>query len=286
MDVNQAEEYAKRILKVLVFVEEHLDGELNTDDLAKVACYSPFHFHRVFQMIVGESVYQYVKRLRIEKAASRLVNTSQSVTEIALGAHYDTPSAFTKAFKQWMGESPKSFRTLYTAAASQITKTFKDLPMYQPDQITQIADLPVLFIRRTGSYEKTPQETWQALLEFINSKPGDHTQLRYFGIPHDNPSITEEAHMRYDACVSGAHGLKPHGEVGQSVIKGGKYAIFTHKGSYDGLKDAFASIYLKWLPENKARHDASRPPFTEYLEVQYKLTDPSKLITKLYIPLK
>jgi AraC-like DNA-binding protein len=132
--MDQEEEYVKRILKVLIYIEKHIDEDLTMDQLAKVACYSPFHFHRIFQAIVGETVHAYVKRLRIETAAGKLRYTDRSVTEIALDASFETPSAFTKAFKQFMGSSPKSYRALY-AAVNTITKKIKELPMIHPDKV-------------------------------------------------------------------------------------------------------------------------------------------------------
>src|SRR5205807_10237597 len=126
--MDTTEEYIKRILKVLVYIEEHIEGEMTMSELAKLSCYSPFHFHRIFQSIVGETVYQYTKRLRLERAARRLRNTVKPVTEIALDASYDTPSAFTKAFKLYMGTSPRSYRMLH-AAVDIVTHKIKELPM-------------------------------------------------------------------------------------------------------------------------------------------------------------
>jgi AraC family transcriptional regulator len=110
--MGQAKEYVKLMLKVLIYIEENIDEDLTMEALAKVACYTPFHFHRIFQAIVGETVHQYVKRLRMQRAAGKLRYTGQPVTKIALDASYDTPSAFTRAFKQYMGASPKRYRSL------------------------------------------------------------------------------------------------------------------------------------------------------------------------------
>ena len=128
------EEYIKRILKVLIYIEKHIDEEMTLEELAKIACYSPYHFHRIFQAVVEETVCQYVKRLKMEKAAGKLRYTSLPVTEIALDASYDTPSAFTKGFKQFMGKSPKSYRALHTAV-DIMTQKIKELPMIRPDKI-------------------------------------------------------------------------------------------------------------------------------------------------------
>ena len=119
--------------------------------LAKIACYSPFHFHRVFQAIVGETVHGYVKRLRMQTAAGKLRYTEQPVTAIALDASFETPSAFTKAFKQFMGSSPRDYRSLY-AAMNTLTQKIKELPMIKPDKIRKI------FTRLTSSFYREGME--------------------------------------------------------------------------------------------------------------------------------
>lgn len=277
--MEQAEEYVKRMLKVLIYIEENIDEDLTMQELAKQAYYSPFHFHRVFQAIVGETVHKYVKRLRIQRAAGKLLYTNQPVTEIALDSSYDTPSAFTKAFKQFMGTAPKRYRALYKAV-NTMTMKLKELPMIHPDKIEKhLPDLNLFFIRRHGNYTQSPWEAWQAMISFINDNQLDRLRMRYFGISHDDPHVTGEDKMGYDAAI-----LTPHGNKRQ-LLKGGKYAIFTHHGAYYGLEETFNKIFLKWLPDSQETFDESRPVFCEYFNIEYIKTEPEKLITKLYIPL-
>ena len=122
--MGNPEDYVKRVLKVLIYIEDHIEEELSMDKLAKVACYSSFHFHRIFQAIVGETVHNYVRRLRLERAAGRLLHTERPVTDIALDAAYETPSAFTRAFKQCMGKSPRNYRALYVSVKDSHLEKF------------------------------------------------------------------------------------------------------------------------------------------------------------------
>lgn len=283
--MDLAEEYVKRILRVLIYIEENIDEEMSLERLAKVACYSPFHFHRIFQAIVGETIHQYIKRLRIERAAGKLRYTELPVTEIALDASYDTPSAFTKAFKQFMGKSPRRYRALYTAI-NAMTQKIKELPMIKPDKIEKnTPDLNLLFVRRCGNYSQSPWEAWEAIIGFINENRLDRSHLRYFGISHDDPQVTSEDKLRYDAAILAPQGVKEKGEVGRQTLKGGKYAIFTHHGPYSGLEATFNKIFLKWLPDSQENFDETRPVFCEYFNMESVKTHPDKLMTKLYIPL-
>lgn len=273
--MDLAEEYVRRILKVLIYIEEHVDEEINMGELAKIACYSLFHFHRVFQAIVGENVGQYIKRLRIERAAGKLCYSSRPVTNIALDANFDTPSAFTKAFKQYSGKSPKDYRAFHGNARAIIQAKLKELKMIQPDKIEKISDLNLLFVRRCGNYTQTPSAAWQAMGSFIDANHLDREKLRRFGISHDDPAVTSVEKLRYDACILTLSPVKEKGEVGRTVLKGGKYAIFTHLGGYDKLEETFNRIFLVWLPQSKEQYDESRPPFCEYFKQEYVKTDPS-----------
>ncbi len=70
--MNKAEEYVKRMLKVMIYIEENIYADLTMEGLARVAYYFPFHFHRIFQAVVGETVRGYVKKLRMQTAAGKL----------------------------------------------------------------------------------------------------------------------------------------------------------------------------------------------------------------------
>lgn len=284
--MDQAEEYVKRMLKVLIYIEENIDEDLNMEGLAKIACYSPFHFHRVFHAIVGETVHQYVKRLRIQRASGRLRYSKKPITEIALDSSYDTPSAFTKAFKQFMGMTPKNYRALFTAV-NIMTKQIKELPMIKPDKIDKnLPDLNLLFARGYGSYTtQSPEIAWQKIKSFVKQNNLDLSKLRCFGISHDNPDVTSEDKLRYDAAILAPQGIKEEGEIGRQVLKGGKYAIFTLHG-YRELDEKIDNIFLKWLPDSQETFDETRTVFSEYFNMEWFETEPEKLITKLHIPLK
>jgi len=81
---NASHEYTKRIDQVIDYLRDHLDKPLKLKDLARVACFSEYHFHRVFGAMTGETVNDFTNRLRLEKAARLLTKTRQSLTEIAL----------------------------------------------------------------------------------------------------------------------------------------------------------------------------------------------------------
>ena len=79
-------------------IQHHLDEAVSLDELAALAHFSPYHFHRIFRGMVGESVMEHVRRLRLERAAHRLKFSDEPITRIAFEAGYETHEAFTRAF--------------------------------------------------------------------------------------------------------------------------------------------------------------------------------------------
>src|SRR5215470_15557250 len=111
------QDYQSRILKVLVHIQKSLDSPVSLEELAAIASFSPFHFHRIFRGMVGESVKEHVRRLRLERAAHRLRFTGQPVTDIAFDAGYDTHESFTRAFRAMFAQPPARFREQHRMVA-------------------------------------------------------------------------------------------------------------------------------------------------------------------------
>ena len=107
MDASRTRsEYVARINRVVDYIESHLTEELSLEVLAKVACFSSFHFHRIFAAVTGETLNNFVRRLRVEKAAGQLLaNPGKSVTEVALDCGFSGSSAFARVFKESFGMS-------------------------------------------------------------------------------------------------------------------------------------------------------------------------------------
>ncbi|MDR2679458.1 MAG: AraC family transcriptional regulator [Tannerella sp.] len=103
-------EYFKAINIAVNFINEHLHEKISLRDLGEVVHISGFHFHRIFKAILGECPGRYIQRLRLEKAASKLTTTNQTLTEIAEQTGYQSPQALSKAFRKYYGIAPSEFR--------------------------------------------------------------------------------------------------------------------------------------------------------------------------------
>ena len=117
-------EYVRRINNVIDYIERHLEEDLNLNDLARVANFSKFHFHRIFRAMVGETINRFVRRLRLERAAGQLIyNQEKTITAVALDCGFSGSAVFARAFREAFGSSPTDWRSGGRAMESKIGKT-------------------------------------------------------------------------------------------------------------------------------------------------------------------
>jgi AraC family transcriptional regulator len=290
--------YKERMLRVLVHIQQNLDQPLPLEKLATLACLSQYHFHHVFTGMIGEPLAGHVRRLRLERAASRLKLTNLSVLDVALEAGFDSHEAFSRAFRGSFKASPTAFRNRHSLAPRiaarsgvhyQTNSKVKDFRTIKTkDQtmkltIKQIEPTRVAFMRHVGTYNKV-SITWQKFTMLLGKEGMLGGRAQFIGICHDDPSVTPGAKVRYDACVTVDECFKPENEIGVQVISGGEYAIMTHFGPYDQLGQSYARLLGQWLPRSN-RKLRSAPCFEVYFNSPEN-TEPEDLITDLYAPLE
>ena len=278
--------YQNRINIVWQYIQHNLDKNLSLEEMADVACISPYHFHRIFRAYTGESVNQYSKRLRLERAAAHLQCRSKDITAIGLACGYETSAAFSKAFKQHFSVTPSEYRKLSHSNLSQyrVQPTFdKELSMEY--KIVTRPQTRVLYTRRTGDYMESAPVAWQALDDYANQHNLFNEQTEMIGLCHDSPEITEKEKIRYDACIPVSEQTQADGEFGIQQLRGGEYAVFLHQGPYEKLIDTYDRISHEWIA-NQDRELDDAPVFEIYLNPELMETNPQELKTEIYLPLK
>jgi AraC family transcriptional regulator len=284
MKQTTLDDYKRRLLNVLVHVQRSLDDPLDLDALARTACFSPFHFHRIFKGMTGESVMEYVRRLRLERAATQLKLSSKTVTRIALDAHYETHEAFTRSFKTLFGMSPSRFRAARQELLSPRALRFKSHGGTAMEvRIKAIEPKRVAFMRHVGPYSDVGQ-TWDRLLMLLGKEGWIGGKCEFIGICYDDPEVTPQEKIRYDACVTVDEQFQPFDDIGTLVIPGGEYAMTTHSGPYDRLNQTYARLLGGWIPRS-GRELRSAPCFEVYLTDPHS-TDPDDNLTDIYAPLE
>src|SRR5271166_4910641 len=209
-------DYKERILRVLTHIQEHLDEALDLEDLARVACFSSFHFHRVFAAMTGETIADHVRRLRLERAAMELRSGRRQVIQLALDAGYEAHESFTRAFKAAYGVAPAEFRratgSIATLAAPSGVHFRPGVPLttFSTNHITtkvmkvitrKIKPMRVAYMRHVGPYENVKQ-TWFDLVAPLSADKQIRKRSVYIGMGHDNPSVIPASELRYDACIT------------------------------------------------------------------------------------
>ncbi len=290
------QDYKQRILRVLVHIQQHLGSPLSLDELASIACFSPYHFHRIFTGMVGESVKEHVRRLRLEQAAGDLKLGCAPVTRIALEAGYESHEAFTRSFKAAFGVSPSRFRRAAAIAASRVPSGvhysggepvthFRTVHRggAMKVEIKRVAPMRVAFVRHQGPYSQVGV-TWDRLTTVLGSEGWLGGDAMCIGICHDDPEITPADKVRYDACVTVDEQFEPRGDIGVQEIPGGEYAMATHRGPYDRLGQTYTALLGDWLPRSgrALRHS---PCFEVYLN-DPQSTEPAELLVDVYAPLE
>ncbi len=291
------QDYEQRILRVLLHIQQHLDEAISLRQLAEVAHFSACHFHRIFRGMVGESLKQHIRRLRLERAAVHLKNTADPVLHIALDAGYETHESFTRAFRAMFGESPSAFRKAnrqlsYQAVPSGVhyvsgggmpdCRFGADGP--PPDvRIRTIEPIRVAFVRHVGPYDEVAP-AWQQLMAWAGRRGLLGPNAAALGIVHDDPDVTAGGKIRYDACLVVDHRCRGEGNVGVQEIRGGEYAVTTHCGPYGRPGETYARLCGRWLPDS-GRRCASAPAFEVYRN-SIRDTAPEELRTDIHLPLE
>jgi AraC family transcriptional regulator len=244
---NASASEIERLLPVLVHIQANLDQDLSLEALANRVRLSPFHFHRLFRSAVGETLKQYTQRLRLERAANRLVINDAAILDVALDSGFHNHETFSRQFKRRFQVTPKDYRQW---ARGEIRRRSVSTPpldeLYSEFEVskttvTRLAQLHVAFIRHVGPYESVTDTLWHRLEDWAKSKrlPRD---LIFLGIAHDAPGVTPPERLRFDAAIVVPEQFSPEGVVGHQVLEPAEFAMTTHVGHYRTLPKAYATI--------------------------------------------
>ncbi|MBI9077628.1 MAG: AraC family transcriptional regulator [Desulfatibacillum sp.] len=285
------EYYEERIIRVQMYIQDRLDEPLPLEELAGVACFSPYHFHRIFTAMVGESLKEHIRRLLMERAAHELRYSRLPVIQVALNAGYQNHESFTRAFRSMFGVPPKQYRAELPSRAGEPAGSPRvfNLRILKPKgdamdiKIEEFPPLNVTFIRHIGPYDQCGI-AWGKLCSHpaVAKELGPNTIA--IGICYDDPDITEADKIRMDVCVTVPETFTPPEGMDTQIIKGGQYAVLTHYGSYDGLHECYRWLFGEWLPSSG--REATYAPSLEVYMNSPEDTAPQDLITEIRVPLK
>jgi AraC family transcriptional regulator len=250
--------YTERVQRIVDYLHDHLDEKFDLERLAALAHLSPYHFHRTYRGLLGETVYDTIRRLRLRRAALDLLEGRLSVERAAVRAGYTSQAAFTRAFRTEYGEPPARYRNVQSARDEML----KETSMYEVE-IVDLAPLRVAAITHRGDYQQIGK-AFEKLAAAAATKGFLTGETRTMGIYHDDPKAVPEAELRATACLTVPDDWKPSGEIEEARVEGGRYARIVHTGPYTELTKPYDWLYRTWLPGSN-EEPRNLPCIEEYL---------------------
>jgi len=289
MSEQTRQEWRRRILLAMRAMETDVTGELSLEAIAREAHFSPYHFHRIFTGMTGETVGAWRRRLRLAWAAYKLTYGTKPVTEVAFQAGFEAPEAFTRAFRAVYGVPPSTWRRqrreqLDLAALMKLIPKIKEiLPMELTVAVKQLPPLRVACVRHVGPYDQC-EAAWAKLCGLVAQHGLFGQDTRFVGVGYDDPAITPPEKIRYDACLTMPDTFAGTVDLPVAVIANGEYACAVVKGPYTLLAPAYAWLCGVWGPDS-GREFAAAPCLEFYLN-DPKTTPPEAWLTEICVPLE
>ena len=276
-------DYAERLERVFRWLADHLDDTLDLTRLADVACLSPYHFHRVYRAMQGETAAETVRRLRLHRAAVELITGELPVARVARRAGYSSQEAFTRAFKAAYAVPPARYRASFVPMPTANREESAMETMTYEATIRQTKPIRVAALRHQGAYMNIGS-TFERLLALAAGQGLLSPQIRTFGVYYDDPLATPVNALRADACLALHDGKTPTGELQLGEIRGGRYAVVLHVGPYAELERPYKWLYGTWLAQSGEEPD-NAPVVEEYLN-DARTVLPTALETEIWLPLR
>lgn len=283
-------DYGRRIERVVAHIAANLDEPLDLGGLAAIACFSPYHFHRIYRGMTGETAADTLRRLRLHRASGELVRGTAEIAGIARRAGYGSVEAFNRAFAQSYGLPPAAYRRkgrlegMLEPPVTVNSDTLSETVETTMQDVT-IGDLPALTligIDHAGPYMEIGG-AFDRLIVWAASRNLIGPDTRSFGVYFDDPEAVAPEKLRSFAGMTCVNPVTLDGPVRAQELPAGRYAQLVHKGPYAELERSYRRLYGEWLPQS-GHTPADSPCYEEYLN-DPRNTPPEELLTRICVPL-
>ncbi len=256
-------DYVDRVNRAIDYVTRNLGQPLPLEDVAKAACFSPYHFHRIFRAIVGETLHAFVKRTRLERALYLLSHRDRpALTDVALACGFSSSSDFSRSFRDHFGVPPRAFDVegFRGTRREQMMKSLGDgqrfarLPQNaNPDGFAvRLRDLParrIAYLRVLRPYEEgRVVQAFERLIAWARGRGLESGQ--WLGYQWEDPEIVPLDLCRYDVGVEVPNDVRIDGDVSETRFQAMTVAEIDIKGTVDLEVRALDWLYGTWLPRS------------------------------------
>lgn len=281
------------LIDAINYIENNLHNNIQLADIANVAGYSKFHFDRLFQYAVGESLIEYVRKRKLTEASSELLTTDKRIIEIAIKYGYHSQQSFTTTFRKYFNETPRQYRIkgkrLVLLEKSKLSQTNID----QLHGLSQLKNqhickdtFTVMGIEYFGKNQNNEIPLlWNRFLNMMSTFTEHNKQKTFLGLCDHVPAYDpEKSEFAYMVCVEINQPLVhvPKGMITKTILKQ-DYIVFTHSGSSDTLDITYKYIYGTYF--FKSSYELDDAPDFELYDDRY---DPNSATSEIdiYIPVK
>ncbi|WFD10223.1 AraC family transcriptional regulator [Tepidibacter hydrothermalis] len=278
--------YQNIIIDAINFIKEHLEEDLTVEDIAKHCHFSKYYFNRIFKQEVGESVYAFIKRLKLEGSAMKIITDSdKSITEVSAQYGYSS-SNYSAAFRKHYSSSPREYKQYFTESVIKKRQghytnlTGKNFDHFDKQmKKTSIEDIKVIYRRFIGDYRNL-HNYWERFFDKYGECYGE-SSIR-IEISYDDPVVTSPDRCITDLCITTN---KPMNSLyNTKIIKGGSYLIYHFDGPNKEIFGTFQGLMGIWIPRSKLYFDLDDRKIFSIMELTDK--DNDHYIFDIYIPYK
>ncbi len=260
--MNKSNEiYRSRINKVIDYVNNNLHKSISLEELAAVALFSPFHFHRIFVAVTGETVNNFTNRMRNEKAARLLKFSKKSISEISVECGFSSTSTLSRLFKQYFEISPSGYRRGGEIKNSKIRKELfpnnkyycnlseEELKDKFPVDIRQLPERRIAYIRVMDAFrEGVVLSVFADMVKWAKTVNLFHSET-IFGMSLDDPDVTPKEKYRYEVCITIPKDFKidPDSNIETMTLPKCKYAVTAVSGDLNLVGAGINYLFDTWL---------------------------------------
>ncbi|MEI9963807.1 MAG: AraC family transcriptional regulator [Caulobacteraceae bacterium] len=258
----------------------NLDRRIDLKELAEIACFSPYHFHRIYRAMMGETVADTATRLRLHRAAGDLVSSERPLMEIARRAGYSSVAAFSRAFRNHYSATPAVFRQRRVggAGAARAGRALETPVFIEERTPTRLAAMVHI-----GPYAEIGR-TFERLRAWAGPRGLIRPGFLPVGLFHDDPNVTAEEDLRSEAAVMVGPEVDGDEDVRIVELPGGRHAVLVWRGPYGDDDTPYDELFGRWLPES-GEEPAASPHFMIFLN-DLHTTPPDELLRAVCLPLK
>ena len=288
--------YQERINKVLDYIEVNLDSNFSLEELSAISHFSKFHFTRIFKSMTGETPFELIQRIRLEKAASILIRSNESISTIAFKCGFNNLSVFSKYFKILFNQSATKYRKKFSnidknnyCEHSDIANQTRSIKWQrygsrsESNKVVQMQEMSFVYLRHIGPYAgdaKLFEKLFSKLYRWADNKALSSNRISAI-VYHDDAYVSNEKTLRTSICISAPKSITTNGEFGKLAIQKGKYVSAEFNVKANEFQSAWDWLMGEWFPKSGYQPD-DRPCFELFEHEPQR----GKFRVKLCVPLR